>query len=74
MLLMCIHFKYQMHLILVPHFPVAILYKQNTPENNLCLQVYVLHLFQYLAGSQAWRFEDNKSVQNKGQESKWAER
>lgn len=70
---MYIHFEYQMHLILVPHFPVAVPYKWNTPEHNLCLQVYVLHLFQYLAGSQAQRFEDNKSVQKKGQKSKQAE-
>lgn len=52
---------------------MAVLYKWNTPEYNLCLQVYVLHLFQYPAGNQARRFEDNKSIQKKGQESKQAE-
>lgn len=35
--------------------------------------MYVLHLFQYLAGSQARRVEDNKSVQKKEQKSKQAE-
>lgn len=35
--------------------------------------MYLLHLFQYQTESQVWRFEDNKYVQQKKQESKKVE-